>query len=180
MVAMAVYISTITDAFAELDRVRPTYENVRRPLRGISIKEDTYAVLRVKTATGTDIPLFDSSSPDHVDNIGRSAQYSNFIIQQIQEQRQEKQQIIETFGEDYIFFFGERPRFLNVSGVLVNTKDFNWKSEFWVNYENNLRGTKLVELSTGAKINVPLFINTGDIVRINTDTGEYTERVTKV
>lgn len=40
-------------------------------------------------------------------------------------------------------------------------------------------GTKLVELSTGAKINVPLFINTGDIVRINTDTGEYTERVEK-
>ncbi|MFA6502978.1 MAG: hypothetical protein WCT45_01840 [Candidatus Paceibacterota bacterium] len=40
-------------------------------------------------------------------------------------------------------------------------------------------GTKLVELVTGAKVNVPLFINSGDIVRINTDTGEYTERVTK-
>jgi elongation factor P len=40
-------------------------------------------------------------------------------------------------------------------------------------------GSKLVELSTGAKVNVPLFINTGDIIRINTDTGEYTERVEK-
>lgn len=40
-------------------------------------------------------------------------------------------------------------------------------------------GNKLVELATGAKINVPLFINTGDIVRINTDTGTYTERVEK-
>ena len=40
-------------------------------------------------------------------------------------------------------------------------------------------GTKLVELATGAKVNAPLFINTGDIVRINTDTGEYTERVEK-
>jgi elongation factor P len=40
-------------------------------------------------------------------------------------------------------------------------------------------GTKLVELSTGAKVDVPLFINTGDIVRINTDDGVYTERVTK-
>lgn len=40
-------------------------------------------------------------------------------------------------------------------------------------------GTKLVELVTGAKVNVPLFINTGDIIRINTDSGEYTERVTK-
>ncbi len=40
-------------------------------------------------------------------------------------------------------------------------------------------GSKLAELSTGAKVNVPLFINTGDIVRTNTDSGEYTERVQK-
>ncbi|MEK7179613.1 MAG: hypothetical protein AAB689_01110 [Patescibacteria group bacterium] len=40
-------------------------------------------------------------------------------------------------------------------------------------------GTKLVELYTGAKVDVPLFINTGDIIRINTDTGLYTERVEK-
>ena len=40
-------------------------------------------------------------------------------------------------------------------------------------------GTKLIELVTGAKVDVPLFINTGDIVRINTDSGLYTERVEK-
>jgi elongation factor P len=40
-------------------------------------------------------------------------------------------------------------------------------------------GTKLVELVTGAKVDVPLFINTGDIVRINTDEGIYTVRVEK-
>lgn len=40
-------------------------------------------------------------------------------------------------------------------------------------------GTKPVLLSTGASVNVPLFINTGDIVRINTDTGSYAERVQK-
>lgn len=40
-------------------------------------------------------------------------------------------------------------------------------------------GSKIAELSTGAKVNVPLFINTGDVVRINTDTGEYAERVEK-
>ena len=40
-------------------------------------------------------------------------------------------------------------------------------------------GTKLATLTTGAKVNVPLFINEGDVVRINTDSGEYTERVSK-
>lgn len=146
---MAVYITATTDPFEELRdsaRNRPPQVNVRRPLRGISIKEDTYAVLRVKRADGEDIPVFDSSSPDFDDNgIGRSAYYSNFIIQAYQDQRVEKQQIVQTFGEDYIFFFGEQPRFVSVSGVLLNTKDFNWKNEFLENYERYLRGTRLVE-----------------------------------
>lgn len=37
-------------------------------------------------------------------------------------------------------------------------------------------GNKLVKLETGAEINVPMFINQGDVVRVNTQTGEYTER----
>jgi elongation factor P len=39
--------------------------------------------------------------------------------------------------------------------------------------------TKEVTLETGAKVMVPLFINEGDVLRINTETGEYTERVEK-
>ncbi|MBI3633022.1 MAG: elongation factor P [Candidatus Vogelbacteria bacterium] len=38
-------------------------------------------------------------------------------------------------------------------------------------------GMKVVTVETGASINAPLFINEGDIIRVNTDTGEYTERV---
>jgi len=40
-------------------------------------------------------------------------------------------------------------------------------------------GTKQVVIEGGTKINVPLFVNVGDIVRINTETGEYVERVEK-
>ena len=38
-------------------------------------------------------------------------------------------------------------------------------------------GTKLVTLETGAKINAPLFIETGDIIEVNTETGEYVRRI---
>ncbi|TSC87072.1 MAG: elongation factor P [Parcubacteria group bacterium Gr01-1014_8] len=38
-------------------------------------------------------------------------------------------------------------------------------------------GSKIVELETGASINVPMFVKQGDIIRINTETGEYVERV---
>jgi len=37
--------------------------------------------------------------------------------------------------------------------------------------------TKQVEIETGAMINAPMFINEGDMIRINTDSGEYAERV---
>ncbi len=40
-------------------------------------------------------------------------------------------------------------------------------------------GDKLVTLNTGLKVTVPLFINTGDVIAVNTDTGEYTERISK-
>ncbi len=40
-------------------------------------------------------------------------------------------------------------------------------------------GSKEIVLETGARIQAPLFINEGDIVRINTVDGVYTERVDK-
>ena len=38
-------------------------------------------------------------------------------------------------------------------------------------------GTKPAVLETGLKINVPMFINPGDVIRIDTRTGEYIERI---
>ena len=40
-------------------------------------------------------------------------------------------------------------------------------------------GVKQVIIETGSTLNVPLFVNEGDIVKVNTETGEYVERVTK-
>jgi elongation factor P len=40
-------------------------------------------------------------------------------------------------------------------------------------------GNKLVTLESGATVLTPLFINPGDILRINTETGDYVERVEK-
>lgn len=40
-------------------------------------------------------------------------------------------------------------------------------------------GSKQVVIETGARISVPLFVESGDIIRVNTETGEYVERVDK-
>jgi elongation factor P len=38
-------------------------------------------------------------------------------------------------------------------------------------------GTKPAKVETGATVNVPLFINEGDLLKIDTRTGDYIERV---
>lgn len=150
---MAVFVELTTDAFEEVlssQSARRTADGrsagggrriARRPTRGLEIKEDTPAAIKVIQADGTELPLVDSSSATGTSTSG----YSNFILQSVTEARMEKHQIVETFGASYIFFFGESPRFLDISAVVVNSHDFNWEAEWWENYENNFRGTKLVE-----------------------------------
>ena len=40
-------------------------------------------------------------------------------------------------------------------------------------------GTKPATLSSGAVVKVPLFVNIGDVLRVDTRTGEYQNRVSK-
>src|SRR3989344_979903 len=40
-------------------------------------------------------------------------------------------------------------------------------------------GSKTVILENGLTMNVPMFINEGDTIRVNTETGEYTDRAEK-
>lgn len=125
-------------------------DGIRRPTRGITLKKETFASLRViSSVTQSPITLVDAGARgansvlDGSRNKAKS--YTNFLLQQVTEERMEKSQILETFGEPFIFLFGERPRMISFSGVLINTFDFNWEAEWWDNYENYLRGTKCVE-----------------------------------
>ena len=40
-------------------------------------------------------------------------------------------------------------------------------------------GTKIATIESGAQVSVPLFVEVGDIIRVNTESGEYVERVQK-
>lgn len=160
-------ISVVPDRFkvqeqkllAQAEFGGPGGKHIRRPVRGIQAKEDSFATLRVVAGNGKAIPIIDGGSnrkhkvkPEDKDEVFFSVGnkratdiYSNFFIQSVSEERAEKQQILETFGEPYIFLFGERARMITFSGILLNTFDFNWEGEWWHNYENYLRGTKCVE-----------------------------------
>ena len=152
---MSVFVEAQTDPFvAERTSMKEDYQtqfrsnaNIRRPTRGHVLKEDSYAVLRVMDSSGNFIPVLDAAGEEIYTQDGKAytTYYSNFFVQTVQEQRSEKQQIVDTFGDTYIFFFGEAPRLIQVQGMLLNTSDFNWRDEFWENYDRYFRGTKLVE-----------------------------------
>jgi elongation factor P len=47
----------------------------------------------------------------------------------------------------------------------------------WVRGDTAQGGTKPARLETGLAVHVPLFINTGDIIKVDTRSGQYLERV---
>jgi elongation factor P len=49
----------------------------------------------------------------------------------------------------------------------------------WVRGDTAQGGTKPAKLETGISVNVPLFVNAGDMLKIDTRTGEYLERAGK-
>lgn len=54
------------------------YRHVRRPVRGIQIKDDTYATIQVRQANGVALPLFDAAGRSAT---GRGTHNSNFLLQ---------------------------------------------------------------------------------------------------
>jgi elongation factor P len=50
-------------------------------------------------------------------------------------------------------------------------------SEPGVRGDTATRTLKPAKVETGAMVNVPLFVNEGELIRVNTKTGEYVERV---
>ena len=57
----------------------------------------------------------------------------------------------------------------------VNLKVIN--SEPGIKGDTATKATKTVTLETGYKLLVPLFITEGNVIRIDTRTGEYMERI---
>jgi hypothetical protein len=151
---------------------------VRRPTRGLQIKEDTFATIRLVAGTnGQNLSLVDAGSrrtdsnaqPIQIGGMRATDIYSNFLLQKVHEERMEKIQVLETFGEPYIFLFGERPRIITFQGILVNTFDFNWEAEWWYNYDNYLRGTKAVENDARAFITYDTTLVSGYIISASAD-----------
>jgi hypothetical protein len=84
---------------------------------------------------------------------------------------------VETFGDWYAFFFGQKPAVFNYTGVLINAHNENWLQDFTYYYDNFLRGTKCVEnnarliLTYGGRQVEGYMLNTSNTTDAHIDTG---------
>ena len=129
----------------------------RRPTRGFQLKSDTPATISVLDAAGVGRELYNSSAKDG----SRVSFTTNFLVQSVDIPRSEKMQLVQTFGPTYGFFFGEQPIFLQVSALVLDSEDFPWAAEWWANYDENLRGTRLVDRGVQVYFEIEDFVYAG-------------------
>jgi elongation factor P len=72
-----------------------------------------------------------------------------------------------------IDFHEDRPVFPEVPGIVVLKVT---EAPPGIKGDSVSNNTKVAVCETGLKINVPLFVNEGDMVKINTETGQYVGR----
>lgn len=85
----------------------------------------------------------------------------------------EKIQFLKDGTDVDVMYFQDRPVSVDLP-VKVQLKVTSAPPGVKGNSAGNV--TKAVELETGAKLSAPMFINQGDIIIINTETGEYVGR----
>jgi len=117
---------------------------IRRPLQGVVLNREAPAFMRVLKSNGEPIELWNNAGSPAAQN-WKSNFYTDFFLVNVTMQRAEKAQIVDTFGEPMIYLFGEQPKVLACAGYLMNTYDFPWRAEMLSNWENSMRGTRLVE-----------------------------------
>lgn len=141
---------------------------IRRPYWGLYMKENQVGNLQI-LAPGAGgvvdwVNVINSSSPSMVAN-----GTSNFTIARISRPRQEKVQIVQSFGRDFMYVFGEEPRFLQISGVLLNTPNYPWRNEWLRNYEDTLRASRTVEKLARVYLSMDGIVSEGHLVSSTTE-----------
>lgn len=123
------------DLLRENSLARQLMEKANRPatIRLIRRIKPNEMLNRDPTQGGRQLPFVNVIPPN-----------TKFFLESVTENREEKVQVIDSFGEWTALFFGGRPEVYTYSGTLLNARNHDWANEFSENYDNFLRGTQAV------------------------------------
>ena len=113
--------------------------------RQLQPKEESVATIRLVRRLNSAERAQAKTSESNLPWVNLIPPNTKFFLESVQENREEKVQVIDTFGEWVAFFFGRKPEVYSYSGTLLNAKNQNWKNEFQQNYDLFLRGTQAVK-----------------------------------
>lgn len=113
--------------------------------RQLQEKRDQPATIRlIRRLRPEELAALDPTEP-RVPWINLIPPNTKFFLETVQENREEKVQVIDTFGEWIAFFFGRKPEVYTYGGTLLNAQNHDWKNEFQENYEHFLRGSQAIQ-----------------------------------
>ena len=133
--------------------------------------------LRFRSAETVEVVNFDSKKHQYLYNDGHLYSFMDMEDYQTIELGEDiigdyKHFLIENMEIGIAFYEGrpihvEFPRFITLKVT---------SAEPWIKGDSVSNNTKPVILETGYTIKVPLFVNEGDVIKIDTETGAYLER----
>jgi len=154
--------------------------------RSTQLKEETVASLRI--VAGKTEPNGDYSNFSNMGGGVTIFGTDQFALQSAAESDSERVQIVETFGEPVVFFYGRRPRVFSYNGFLFNsgqtqslipaasTDTFQrgsgeqsklWRDNFKMAYDLFLRGTKAVEFKARCYLTYDRVVREGFLISMN-------------
>lgn len=102
------------------------------------------------------------SDPTNID--ATKGGYDRFLLTSVATQMSEKVQITEVFGDnEVVYYFGREPMIFNFSGILIDSPDNSWFTDWMMMYSEFLRGTQLAKNSELLRIVLPNMKITGTI-----------------
>jgi hypothetical protein len=113
--------------------------------RQLQPKEDRVSTIRLVRRLNAAERAQAKTNEAHLPWVNLIPPNTKFFLESVQENREEKVQVIDTFGEWIAFFFGRKPEVYSYSGTLLNAKNHNWKNEFQQSYDLFLRGSQAVK-----------------------------------
>lgn len=97
----------------------------------------------LETVYGTE-HAFARSAPEI--SAPNSLAWNDWILTGVQESRVEKTQLMETFGGNFLYTYGQKPLVLSFTGQLLNTPHYNWRQIFTQNWDQYFRASRLVDM----------------------------------
>ena len=123
------------DASMNIDKRERNEYGALGPL-GLVEKVDSPASLRIYRQDNT------TAGSNGIDQIYVDC----FLLTDVQEVDEEKYSIFQSLnGDTLVQFFGRRPTTLNLSGILMDTKNQQWYNDFKYWYDNYLRGSAAIK-----------------------------------